>query len=160
MNDQQALIVKMILDSWNAHIGRTHKLFEALSDEQLQKEVSPGRNTGVYLLGHLAAVHDAMLPLLGLGERLYPQLEEVFIKNPDKSGLQKPTVKELRSYWSTVNEALAKQFAQLAPAEWLQKHTAVSEEAFKNEPHRNRLNVMLSRTSHLAGHHNQLIFLQ
>jgi hypothetical protein len=43
----------------------------------------------VYLVGHLAAISDAMLPLLAFGEKQFPQLENVFIDNPDKSGLAK-----------------------------------------------------------------------
>ena len=61
--DQQQLIIKMALDAWHVYINRTDKLFNELTDEQLVNEVAPGRNTGIYLLGHLAAVHDAMLPL-------------------------------------------------------------------------------------------------
>jgi len=150
--NQQELIIKMALDAWNMQVTRTNKLLDQLTDEQMQDEVSPGRNTGVYLVGHLAAVHDAMLPLLGLGEKLYPQLENVFIKNPDKSGLEKPPVKDLRNYWTEVNKKLAEQFSQVSTSGWLEKHNAVSAEDFQKEPHRNRLNVLLSRTNHLASH--------
>ena len=83
------LFVKMALDAWNIQIDRTNKLFNALSDDQLSQEVAPGRNSGIYLLGHLTAVHDALFPLLGLGEKLYPELDEIFIKNPDKSAFGK-----------------------------------------------------------------------
>ena len=86
----------MALDPWNTHIARADKLFNDLSDEQLKEEVAPGRNSGIYLLGHLTAVHDALFPLLGLGEKLYPQLEDIFIKNPDKSGIEKPVDKRCK----------------------------------------------------------------
>jgi len=69
MNSNE-LMVKMSLDGWNGYLSRTSKLFEELSDEQLQHEVSPGRNTGVYLLGHLVAVHDTMIALLGLRKKI------------------------------------------------------------------------------------------
>lgn len=52
----------------------TNKIFDNLSDEQLMHEVSPGRNRGIYLLGHLTAVHDLMLPLLRFGEAKYPRV--------------------------------------------------------------------------------------
>ena len=154
------LMVKMSLDGWNGYLSRTSKLFEELSDEQLQHEVSPGRNTGVYLLGHLVAVHDTMIALLGLGEKKFPQLEMPFIKSPDKSGLVFPPVSELKNYWNETNQRLAGYFAALATDEWFMRHTAVSEEDFVKEPHRNRLNVLLSRTSHLASHYGQLLFLK
>ena len=153
-------MTKQLLDAWNGQLNRASKLFDELTDEQIQKKVAPGRNTGTYLLGHLVAVHDALFPLFGVGEKLYPQLEEAFIKNPDKSGLEKPSVKELKDYWNEVNRALENHFNKFTVDEWLQKHTAVSEEDFLKEPHRNRLNVLISRTNHLAYHLGQLAFLK
>ena len=160
VKDTQQLFVRMALDAWNIQIDRTNKLFNALSDDQLRQEVAPGRNSGIYLLGHLTAVHDALFPLLGLGEKLYPQLDEIFIKNPDRSGLEKPEAKQLRNYWNDVNEKLQKRFNNFSIEEWLQRHTAISEADFEKEPHRNRLNVLLNRTNHLANHLGQLIFLK
>ncbi len=144
MQTQNDLFIKMALDTWNVYISRTNKLADSLTDEQLQQEVSPGRNSGVYLLGHLAAVHDAMLPLLGLGDKLYPELENIFIKNPDKSGLPKPSVKQIRESWKAVNETLASHFAKMSADDWFTKHRAVSEEDFKKEPHRNKLNLVIT----------------
>jgi hypothetical protein len=160
MSDQNKLMVKQVLDAWNAHLASTYKLFNELPDEQIERQVVPGRNTGTYLFGHLVAIHDAMFPLLGIGDKLYPQLEEAFIKKPDKSELEKPSVKELRTYWGEVHSALGTHFNKLTVDEWLQKHTAVSEEDFVKEPHRNRLNVLLSRTNHLAYHFGQLAFFK
>jgi hypothetical protein len=62
--------------------------------------------------------------------------------------------------WEAVNEELKKQFNDLSTEEWLQKHTAISDEDFTREPHRNRLNVVLSRTNHLSYHQGQLALLQ
>ena len=160
MSDQNKLMTKQLLDGWNGQLNRASKLFNELTEEQIQREVAPGRNTGTYLLGHLVAVHDALFPLLGVGEKLYPPLEEVFIKNPDKSGLEKPSVKELKNYWDEVNKELENHFNKFTVDQWLQKHTAVSEEDFVKEPHRNRLNVLISRTNHLAYHIGQLAFLK
>jgi len=160
MENQIELTIKISLDAWNSELRRIDTLLNELSDEQLANEVSSGRNTGVYLLGHLTAVHDALLPLLGIGEKLYPDLENIFIKNHDKSGLEKPSVKDLRNYWSEVNTMLSEYFNQYTPEEWFQKHTSVNEEDFKKEPHRNRLNVLVSRTNHLSYHRGQLVFLK
>ena len=160
MINQQQLIIKMALDPWNTQIARADKLFNDLSDEQLLQEVATGRNSGIYLLGHLTAVHDALLPLLGLGEKLYPQLEEIFIKNPDKSGIEKPLTKDVRNYWSEVNNKLSQHFNQFTADKWFQKHNSVSDDDFAKEPHRNKLNVLLNRTNHLVYHLGQLAFLK
>ena len=160
MSTEQEVFIKIGLDAWNIYVERTNKLFESLTDEQLQQQVAPNRNTALYLLGHLTAVHDGMLPLLGFRDRLYPALQEVFIKNPDRSGLEKPAASLLRQYWKEVNEALAGHFSKLTSDEWFQKHDSVSAEDFLKEPHRNRLNVLVNRTNHLASHYGQLVFLK
>ncbi|HOX82315.1 MAG TPA: DinB family protein [Chryseolinea sp.] len=159
MQTQNDLFIKMTLDLWNVYISRTNKLVDALTDEQLQNEVSPGRNSGVYLVGHLAAVHDAMLPLLGFGEKLFPEWENIFIKNPDKSGIEKPSITLIRENWKQVNEKLYSHFLKMNSEDWFKKHSAVSEEDFKKEPHRNKLNLVLNRTNHLSGHYGQMVFL-
>lgn len=150
----------MALDAWNVYIQRVDKLIDELSDEQLQLDVSANRNSGAYLLGHLAAVHDRMLPLMDFGQQMYPQLDEPFIKNPDKSGYVFPSTQELRASWKAVNNTLAGHFKQLTADQWFQKHTAVSEEDFSKEPHRNRLNLLINRTNHLSSHYGQMLFLR
>src|SRR5437870_3049747 len=100
------LIIKMVLDTWYSKIKEVDNIFNNLTVEQLQNKVAPDRNSGLYLLGHLTAVHDRMLPLLNLGEQLYPQLNDIFITNPEKSNAQAPSAKELRQYWKNINSTL------------------------------------------------------
>lgn len=158
--EQNAMMVKTILDGWTGTLKRADTLINELTDEQLMKEVSPGRNRGIYLAGHLVAVHDAMLPLLGLGEAHYPMLAEPFIKTPDNKGSYPYTIENIRNYWKEVNQDLNSKMAALTPNEWLEKHTAVSAEDFAKEPNRNRLNVLMSRTLHLSNHYGQMLFLK
>jgi hypothetical protein len=160
MNNPQELSVKMVLDVWNTQLNRATALVENLTEEQLQKEVAPGRNTGVYLTGHLIAVHDAMLPLLNMGDKLFPELEDTFIKHPDKSGLEKPSLKLLKQYWKELDTKLATNFGKLSAEEWFQKHNSVSAEDFVKEPHRNKLNIIITRTNHLTYHLGQLNLLK
>lgn len=157
---QLNLIVDMALKAWESQNKQLVKLIDALPDEQLAKEIAPGRNTGIYLLGHLIAVSDALLPLLGFSDRLYSDMDEVFIKNPDKAGLPKPTATELKQRLKTVNAKLNTHFQSLSSDEWLHRHTAVSPEDFANEPHRNRLNVLMNRTAHMANHIGQMLLLK
>lgn len=154
------LIVKMVIDRWNGSIVNLNKILSELSDEQLQKEVATGKNRGTYLLGHLIAVHDDMLKLLGMGEKLYPELFEIFIKQADKEASQTPTVAELRVMLEKQNTHLQEKFQKIKPEEWFERHTAVSAEDFANEPHRNKLNIIITRTSHLQYHTGQLVLLK
>jgi hypothetical protein len=160
MKTQQELMLQLSLDAWFSHVTRTEKLLEALSDEQLQNEVAPGRNRGLYLVGHLAAVHDRIIGLMDLGERLYPQLDEAFISNPDKTKTDIPSTAALRAALKEVNTKLASHFKALSVDDWFKKHTSVSEEDFAKEPHRNKLSILISRTNHLAYHFGQLAFLK
>jgi hypothetical protein len=114
------------------------------------------KNSGHYLFGHLIAVHDNMLPLLGLRDSLYPELMEIFIRTPDKSGLLKPSIAQLKQQWEEVHQLLLTNLESLTDEQWFEKHTAVSDEDFAIEPHRNRLNVVLSRSNHLSYHLGQI----
>lgn len=160
MKTQIELAIQISLDAWNMQITRFNKLLDSLTDEQLQKQVASNRNSGVYLLGHLTAVHDAMLTTLNLGEKLQPQLEDIYIKNPDQSSLEKPSPDLLRTYWKQVNDALAVAFSKMNTDDWFLRHNSISAEDFIKEPNRNKLNLLQNRTSHIAYHLGQLVFLK
>ena len=159
MNSNQ-IMVKMVLDRWYAQIKNFDATLSSISDEQLQKEIAPNKNRGIYLLGHLTAVHDDMLPILNFGDKLYPELHEIFVKSPDKSIIEIPSAKELRASWSKLNEVLTQNFDSLQPDEWFQKHNSVSAGDFIKEPHRNKLNIIITRTNHLSYHLGQLILIK
>lgn len=154
------LMIKMITDSWQKQINATNKIFDNLSDEELLNEVAPGRNRGIYLLGHLTVVHDRMLPLLRFEEAKYPELKPIFLDSPDKAVETIPSAPRLRQQWKEVNEALSKHINNVAPEDWFTRHANISEEDFMKEPQRNRLNVLLDRTIHLSNHRGQLLLLK
>ncbi len=158
--DTQSLFVKMVLTAWQTENTRVNELLATITDQQLMGETAPGRNTGIYLLGHLAAINDTLFKLLGIGTRLHPGLDEIFINNPDKAGLPMPSIDELKKYWNEINTALTDHFSRMQPSEWFMRHTSISEEDFAKEPHRNRLNVLITRTVHQSYHRGQLIYLK
>ena len=150
------LSVQVAINSWRLGVERVNKALSNLTDDQLLKEVAPDKNRVIYLWGHLAAAHDATFPILGLGERLHPELDVMFISSPDKAGPPLPAVGDLRQYWEEVNSTLLLQFATLSADEWLQRHKAMSEEDYARDPTRNRLAVLLSRTNHMSYHLGQI----
>ena len=156
---QSDLLVKMTLMAWDAQNSYLYKLITSMPDEQLDKETAPGKNTGVYLLGHLIAVSDGLFPLLDFGNRLFPEMEDMFLNKPDRSGLTFPSVAELRKRFEIVNAKLNDHFKSLGVDEWLSRHTAVSPGDFVKEPHRNKLNVVITRTVHMAYHIGQMRLL-
>jgi hypothetical protein len=154
MMPEQSLVT-VALNSWKSTVERADRLFSALTEEQLLQAVAPGKNRLIYLWGHLTAVHDRMLPLLGLGERLHPEFDVLFLSNPDRTMPELPAVPEIKKSWDEVNGRLLTGFASLSASEWLEKHTSVSDEEFAKDPLRNRFAILLSRTSHIAFHLGQ-----
>ena len=80
----EQVAIDTALGMWNLAIKRLSGIFVSLTDEALLREVAPNRNRAVYLLGHLTTVNDGMIPLLQLGERLYPELDGIFFARADK----------------------------------------------------------------------------
>lgn len=155
---EQALVASAVT-SWKINVERASRLFSPLSEEQLQKEVAPGKNRLIYLWGHLTAVHDRMLPLLGIGPSLYPELDAIFLTSPDRTVPELPPAVEIKKCWDAVNNQLLTGFEGFTAAEWLQKHASVSAEDFAKDPTRNRFAILLSRTSHIAFHLGQTALL-
>jgi hypothetical protein len=152
--------IKMVLDAWHMQIKQADDLFNSLNDDQLLNEIAPGKNRGIYLLGHLTAVHDRMPSLLGFGDQRYPDLYKTFVENADKTETNLPPAEDLRNFWKETNNVLSENFSKLSVAEWFQRHNAVSEADFAKEPHRNKLNIVINRTNHLASHLGQLLLLK
>lgn len=156
MTNEEILVIT-VLNSWKLVINRFGKTLSELSDEQLQQPVAPGRNRVFYLIGHVTAMHDRLFPLLGIGERLHPELDTPYITNPDRALEDPLSGTELRRTWTEVHDALTEAFERFSLEDWLEKHTAVSDEDFIKDPTRNRLAVVMNRTSHASFHSGQLV---
>jgi hypothetical protein len=151
------LPVKVAINSWRLVVERADEIFSRLTEDQLLREVAPGKNRVIYLWGHLIAVHDRMFSILGMGPRLHLELDSVFMDNPDRAVSEKPSAGQLKQYWHEVNEKLLLQFQSLSADEWLLQHRAMSEEDYAKDPARNRFAVLLSRTNHLSYHLGQVM---
>lgn len=134
------------------------EIFEKQGEANASKQVAPGRNSVIYLLGHMLAVHDRLIEALDAGERRFKQLDQAFLEEADSKGGY-PRYNELLEGWKQTNETVAKIFAQQDPASWLSRHHYVSEADFAKEPHRNRLAILISRLAHLNTHLGQLKLL-
>lgn len=151
----EALFTDTALRAWKLIIAQLDKMFSSMNDEELLQEVAPGRNRVFYLMGHLT-VHDRLLPMLGLGERLHPELDDDFLTNADRVTADRVAPETVRLAWSEVNARLTAAIAALPPEEWLKKHGAVSDEDFAKDPLRNRLSVLQTRTTHAGFHAGQI----
>jgi hypothetical protein len=150
------IVIAAAISSWQQVITRVGALCLSLNEEQLLVEVAPGKNRILYLWGHLTAIHDAMFSVLRLEERLHPELDAIFIAQPDQS-MPLPTSAEIAKCWEAIHTALLSKFTTLGPHEWLERHGNVSAEEFEQNSTRNRLAVLLNRTNHASYHFGQMM---
>src|ERR1700733_13901979 len=87
-------VIQQVINVWAAQNKAANTFFAKYEDGAYSKQIAAGRNRAVYLFAHLVAVSDAMLPLLGLGEKLYPEMEGPFIKEADNLATAMPSVSE------------------------------------------------------------------
>src|SRR5258708_12528008 len=100
-----------------------------------------------------------MVRLLGLGDRSDSEFDVAFVSNPDKSRAGIPSHEQVRQAWKVVNADLWKGLEKMSWSEWLQRHSAVSEEDFAKDTSRNRFSILLNRPNHLPYHLAQPILV-
>ena len=141
-------------------MDRASQFFSSLTPAELELEVAPARNRLIYIWGHLTAINDAIFPLFGLGPRRNPELDKIFVTEPDRAVNPIPVSLNLKETWTQTDADLWQEFQRLSPSDWLQRHQGVSPEDFIREPHRNRYASLLGRTAHLAYHLGQAMLAQ
>ena len=151
---QNQIFLANAIAVWKSALERTDKLFQSLSSEELMKEVAPRRNRLAYLWGHLTAMHDRMIVLLGVGERVDPSFDAIFLTAADKAN-ELPPLERIQQAWTLVSQRLNDGIAKLTAEQWLEPHTAVSAEDFAKDALRNKFSILLTRTSHLTYHLGQ-----
>jgi hypothetical protein len=116
------IFVRMALKSWDIQVTNASKFFESIDEASMSREVAPGKNTILYLLGHLIAVNDGMISLFGLGERQFSHFDEAFVKNPDKAGFEMPDGATLKADWQKSNQTLSTYFKNMSAEDWFAYH--------------------------------------
>lgn len=145
---------------WDQYNKRMLKLLETMEESDFHKAIVPGGNSPSWILGHLVDTDDALLELLGIGKRHFPDLQNIYHHTKGTNQEGHLSKHELIRHWKIISDDLDKAFKSWTENEWLSRHTAVNEEDFKKEPHRNKLNVMLGRVSHKASHLGQIAMMK
>ncbi len=148
--------LEICLLQWDVYNRRMQKAFEAISDENFNKPIVNGGNSPSWLLGHLADTDDALLELFGIRSRMFPELAKIYHHERGTNQTGHLSREELNIKWKAIIAELDRTFKSMSESDWHGRHMAVSEEDFKKEPHRNKLNVMLSRVTHKASHLGQI----
>lgn len=145
---------------WDTYNKRMQKALTEIPAEKFNTPIVPGGNTPSWIFGHLVDTDDRLLELFGIGTRLYPDLSTIYHHERGNNQDGHLSKEELINRWNEIRTRLDAAFHAWTEAQWLQRHNAVSEEDFQKEPHRNKLNVMLSRVSHKASHLGQVSMLK
>src|SRR6266705_6660292 len=99
-------LIDSALRNWRSNVDRVGNLFGNLSQKQLLQEVAPGKNRLIYLWGHLTAFNDALIPLLGFGPRMHPELDLMFVSNPYRTVPTILLVADLKIIWQETSQLL------------------------------------------------------
>lgn len=148
--------IEICLIQWDTYNRRMQKMLDALSADRYNTPIVAGGNSPSWLMGHLADTDDALLELFGIRKRMFPELAKIYHHERGTNQTGHLTKEELNSRWKAIVVELDKAFKSMNESDWHNRHMAVTEEDFKKEPQRNKLNVMLSRVSHKASHLGQV----
>lgn len=75
-------------------------IINSLSDDDLKKEISPGKNHGVWLLGHLITCEDDFALFMGKGVITYLNYHEMFSEGTKLQPVENyPPISEMREKW-------------------------------------------------------------
>ncbi|GHN01681.1 hypothetical protein WSM22_31700 [Cytophagales bacterium WSM2-2] len=149
-------VLDICLLQWNTYNTRMQKALDSISEENFHKSILENGNTPSWLFGHLVDTEDGLLELFGIRNRMYPELKTIYHHERGTNQAGHLSKSDLTAKWKTISAELDKAFKSWSEGEWMNRHTAVSEEDFKKEPHRNKLNVMLARVGHKASHLGQI----
>jgi hypothetical protein len=159
LSDEREMLIRQTIAAWKLQNRKLNSLLNKLSSEELLATVAPNRNRGIYILGHLIAFNDMMLPLLGFQERLYPELDDLFVCCADGASEHYPSANTLKAYWYHVNEKLSTNMNVFPISDWFVQPGNDKAIGLKRNPLYNKYSVLISRTTHLSYHIGQLILL-
>jgi len=153
------LLKRIALQHWAATNLKIERAIESISEARYSAELAPGRSTPAWIFCHLLQVNDNMFPILGFGANLYPELHDV-MNSKEIAPHTAFELDELRQMWIHIGSKLLEHFNGMTGDQWLEKHSNISEDDFKKEPHRNKVNVVLHRLIHMSHHAGQLALIK
>ena len=152
-NPNSKLLAKQYLDS----SGWADWIISSLSDDDLKKEVSPGKNHGVWLLGHLITCEDDFALFMGKGEITYPDYHDMFAEETKPLSFDNyPPINEMRTKWKEMLEKNKKIYSELKDSELQEPH---AQRKGENDFCKTKEDVAVHWQLHLMYHVGQLSVL-
>lgn len=116
-------------EQWKIYTNWINGHLSKLSDEQLKHTIAPGKNHGVWLLGHLIESEDDLCKYLGKGPMLFPQYEALFGQGSTLRSVEEyPPISQLRSEWQQILERNDTLLSQIKDEEWNEPHALLTPE--------------------------------
>src|ERR1700752_203761 len=98
---------------------------DELSDEELNTDIIPGKNHGVWILGHLVASDDTLTEYLGCGPGLFAETQR-FAQSTALIPVEEcPAPSVLRNQWKKVCEKNDAAYRQLLDDDLDQPHAMI-----------------------------------
>ena len=153
------IVVKRFYEQWKDAAGWTTKYLNWLNDEELAFEVAPGRNHGIWILGHLIQSEDDLARYLGRGDCQFPEYEKLFsMKSKLLPISEYPPAAVLREHWLTAlkrNDAILQ---TMTDEEWDQPHSFMNSTS-EDDFYGTKGSCIFHWTMHMMYHNGQLAIL-
>jgi hypothetical protein len=149
---------KLFHEQYNFMLAWVNMYLDELTDEELRSDIIPGKNHGVWILGHLVASDDTLSEYLGYGPTLFPESQVYSQGNTllPVDECKSPSV--LRGEWKKVCEKNESIYQTLTDAELDQPHAMLqgnpAEDYFKTKQ-----GVIINWSLHQVHHAGQLALL-
>jgi len=117
------LIVKKFAEQFEAMVEWVNGNIDPLTDDELNMEIAPGKNHGVWILGHLITSDDDFSVFMEKGDLLFPEYFEIFGQGSKLQPVENyPPVSLLREQWKSVVEKNRKIYTELSDEELNEPH--------------------------------------
>lgn len=149
------LISSRLLRQYEMLTGWINGSLNVLSDEELKIEIIPGKNHGIWILGHLIVSDDDLSLFLGKGELLFPEYQEIFGQGSSiRPAGEYPEASLLRKQWKDVYEKCIKIYRELKDSEVDEPHNLIKD--IEEDYFKTKFGVIVSWQIHQAYHAGQL----
>ncbi|MBX7044811.1 MAG: DinB family protein [Ignavibacteria bacterium] len=116
-------ISKQFAEQFEAMVDWVNGYIDPLTDDELKMEIAPGKNHGVWILGHLIASDDDFSVFMGKGDLLFPDYYEMFGQGSKLQPVENyPPIPLLREQWKTIIEKNRKIYSELQDQELNEPH--------------------------------------
>jgi hypothetical protein len=148
----------LLQEQFHFMLAWVNMYLDELTDEELRSDIIPGKNHGVWILGHLVASDDTLSEYLGYGPTLFPETQRYaqgqLLLPVDEC--KPPSV--LRDEWKKVCEKNETIYQRLTDAELDEPHAMLQGNP-ENDYFKTKQGVIINWSLHQVHHAGQLALL-